>query len=131
MKRKISRNVATSVIWMPNDPNMFVETSEDLYIRAFDTRKKPFKPVVEFKVDTNFATTSDVWSEGNQDKYLVTGHRGFEGAGCAVKLWDLRKVLAVQASDTVTSEILTDFEYGGHMFTPETVRFVKPLDSSL
>ena len=80
---------------------MLLETSEDLYLRAFDTRVKPFKPVVEFKVDTNFATTCDVWSEGNEDKYLVTGHRGFNGAGAEVKLWDLRKVMNVQSQETV------------------------------
>lgn len=89
--------------WLPNQPQLFVETSEDLYLRVFDTRVKPFKPTVEFKVDTNFATTCDVWSEGSEDKYLVTGHRGFNGAGAEVKLWDLRKVLAVERVDTVTS----------------------------
>ena len=106
---------------------MFLETSEDLYIRAFDTRKKPFKPAVEFKVDTNFATTMDICSE---DRYLATGHRGFDGAGCAVKLWDLRKVMAITASDNVTSEQLTEFEYSGHKFTPESVRFVKSLETT-
>ena len=114
MKRKIPRNVATQVRWLPNEPNVFLETSEDLYIRAFDTRVKPFKPVVEFKVDTNFATTCDLWSEGTQDKYMVTGHRGFNGEGADVKLWDLRRVLDVQTSDTVTSSDLTHFEYTGH-----------------
>jgi len=31
----------------------------------------------------------------------VTGHRGFNGAGAEVKLWDLRKVLAVQAGESI------------------------------
>ena len=99
-------------------------------MRAFDTRAKPFKPIVEFKVDTNFATTCDIWSEGNEDKYIATGHRGFNGAGAEVKLWDLRKVLAVTASDNVTSSALTNFVYDGHTFTPESVRFVKSLSDS-
>lgn len=72
-------------------------------MRVFDTREKPFKPVVEFKVDTNFTVSCDVWSEGNEDRYLVTGHRGFNGEGADVKLWDLRKVLAVESIDAVTS----------------------------
>ena len=104
---------------MPNSPELFVETSEDLYMRVFDTRVKPFKPVVEFKVDTNFAVTCDVWSEGNEDRYLVTGHRGFNGEGADVKLWDLRKLLAVEGNDAVKSSTqLTDYEYTGHQFTP-------------
>lgn len=93
---------------------MFLETSEDLYVRAFDTRAKPFKPIIEFKVDTNFATSCDLWSQGGEDRYLVTGHRGFNGAGAEVKLWDLRKVLALHAEDTPTSSDLTEFVYNGH-----------------
>ena len=71
-------------------------------MRVFDTRVKPFKPVVQLKVDTNFATTCDIWSEGNEDKYLVTGHRGFNGAGSEVKLWDLRKITDVDAHTDAT-----------------------------
>ena len=99
---------------MPNSPEVFIETSEDLNLRAFDTRMKPFKPVVEFKVDTNFATTCDIWSEGNEDKYLVTGHRGFNGAGAEVKLWDLRKVLSVTKDEDPSLSYLTNFIYSGH-----------------
>ena len=113
-KRKISRNVVTGVKWLPNSPDLFVETSEDLYMRVFDIRRKPFKPVIEFKVDTNFATTCDLWSDGNEDRFLVTGHRGFNGAGAEVKLWDLRKILAIQSTDNLTSQQLTTFEYSGH-----------------
>lgn len=95
-------------------------------MRAFDARIKPFKPVIEFKVDTNFATTADIWSEGNVDKYLVTGHRGFNGVGADVKLWDLRKVLSADRDPDANS--LTTFVYSDHQFTPETVRFIRPLD---
>ena len=66
-KRLIPRNVITQVKWLTNQPDLFVETSEDLYLRLFDTRERPFKPAVELKVDTNFATTCDVWSQGNED----------------------------------------------------------------
>ena len=93
----------------------------------FDIRKKPFKPVVEIKVDSNFATTCDIWSEGNEDKYLVTGHRGFNDSGSVVKLWDLRKLQTCNSEGTETS--LTEFIYTGHSFSPESVRFFKPLGS--
>ena len=126
MKRKISRNVSTQVRWLPNQTSIFIETSEDLCLRTFDIRIKPFKPIVEFKVDTNFATTCDIWSQGNEDKFFVTGHRGFNGSGAEVKLWDLRKVL--QADREPVAFSLTGFIYSGHQFTPESVRFVKPLE---
>jgi len=54
---------------------------------------KPFKPAFEAKVDTNFATTCDIWSSGNEDKFVVTGHRGFNGSGSEVKMWDLKKMV--------------------------------------
>ena len=93
----------------------------------FDIRVKPFKPVVEVKVDTNFATTCDIWTEGNEDKYLVTGHRGFNDSGAEVKLWDLRKVQ--KAKNEGATANLTQFVYEGHSFSPESVRFIKPLGS--
>ena len=93
----------------------------------FDTRIKPFKPIVEVKVDTTFATTCDIWTQGNEDKYLVTGHRGFNDSGAEVKLWDLRKVQACKNEDKVNN--LTNFVYDGHSFSPESVRFIKPIES--
>ena len=124
-KRQIARNVITQVKWLANQPELIVETSEDLYLRMFDIRIKPFKPIVEIKVDTNFATTCDIWSEGNEDKFLVTGHRIFNGAGTALKLWDLRKLLTCKNEGT--TESLTEFVYEGHEFSPESVRFIKPI----
>ena len=127
-KRLIPRNVITQVKWLTNQPDLFVETSEDLYLRVFDTRERPFKPAVELKVDTNFATTCDIWSQGNEDQYLVTGHRGFNDSGAEVKLWDLRKVQ--KAKKDAPGSSLTSFVYEGHSFSPESVRFIKPIGSA-
>jgi U3 small nucleolar RNA-associated protein 12 len=44
-KRKISRNVITGIRWLESMPDLLIETSEDLYLRVFDIREKPFKPV--------------------------------------------------------------------------------------
>jgi len=41
-KRKIDRNMATQNRWICN--NTLIQTSEDLHIRIFDLRSKPFKP---------------------------------------------------------------------------------------
>jgi hypothetical protein len=67
------------------------------------------------KVGTNFATTCDLLP---QTDLFVTGHRGFNGSGSDVMLWNLKKL----------SEPL--FTFSDHQFTPESVRFLnheKPL----
>jgi hypothetical protein len=89
--------------------NTFIQTSEDLSIRIFDIRAKPFKPQLEVKVGTNFATTCDLFSTG---ELFSTGHRGFNGSGSDVMLWSLKKL----------DEPL--FTFTDHQFTPETVRFL-------
>ena len=88
--KKIERNVVTFLKWLPNNEDLFIECSEDLSLRLWDTRARPFVPSIEFKVGTNFATTCDIKSEGDQDMYVVTGHRGFNNEGADIKLWDLR-----------------------------------------
>jgi WD40 repeat protein len=84
--RKIERNVVTWVGW--RDENTMVLASEDLTLRIWDVRTKPFKPQSEVKVGTNFATNADILI--NEGKImLATGHRGFNNEGAEVKLWDL------------------------------------------
>ncbi len=65
------------------DQNRFIEASEDLTIRLWDVREKPFKPSIEAKVGTNFATTGDI-REVNGKPMLATGHRGFNNEGAEV-----------------------------------------------
>ena len=90
--RKIDRNVVTWIGW--RDDNTIVEASEDLNLRIWDIRKKPFKPQVEIKVGTNFATNGDILHDDNSGVYLATGHRGFNNEGAEVKLWDLNNFQA-------------------------------------
>lgn len=99
---------------MPSNNDLFVECSEDLTLRLWDVRAKPFKPSVDFKVGTNFATTCDILTEDGSDKYLATGHRGFNNEGADVKMWDLRKF----GADSLV------FNYTKHKFNPEAVRFI-------
>ena len=83
-------------------------------MRKWDIRVKPFKPVIEFKVDTNFATTADIWV-GDDSLLMATGHRGFNFEGAEVKLWDLRNF--------GTESVL--FKFDKHEFSPESVRFLR------
>ena len=87
--RLIGRNAVTYLKWLPNSTDLFIECSEDLTLRLWDIRSKPFKPSVEFLVGTNFATNCDILSIEGEDLYLATGHRGFNQEGAEVKVWDL------------------------------------------
>ncbi len=83
----IPRNMITCVEWIPGSNDSFVQCSEDLTIRIWDTRE--FKPVIEIALGDNyFAANCDVDSTGTK---LVTGHFASNGEGCGVLLWDLRK----------------------------------------
>lgn len=62
------------------------------------------------KVGTNFATTCDLLESNN---LFTTGHRGFNGSGSDVMLWDLKKLEK------------PIFTFSQHQFTPETVRFIQ------
>jgi WD40 repeat protein len=85
---QIDNNLTTDMVWMPNSNDIFLQTSEDLRLRIFDCREQ-LSLTSQLKIGDNFATTMDIDNSGN---YLVTGHRGFNGNACHVKLWDLRKI---------------------------------------
>lgn len=89
-------------------------------MRMWDTRTPA--PAIQFKVDTNFAITCDILSTGTDeyDCVLATGHRGFNGEGAEVKLWDMRNF----------SENSCRFINKAHQFTPETVRFMPKSNDS-
>lgn len=112
--RKIDRNVVTWVGW--RDENTMVQASEDLTLRIWDVRTKPFKPQAEVRVGTNFATNADLLVK-DEKILLATGHRGFNNEGAEVKLWDLTDFSAA------TQPVWT---YTKHTFTPEAVRFLSP-----
>lgn len=116
--RRIDRNVVTWVKWVKNanSGETFLECSEDLTLRLWDVRNKPFKPSIEVKVGSNFATNAQIL-ESDDKLLLATGHRGFNNEGAEIKLWDLTDFSAT------TVPLWT---YTKHKFTPETVRFLTP-----
>ena len=72
--------------WMPEDPAVFVQTSEDLYFRLFDCRDG-LAVQQQVRLGDNFAVSVDVHKDG---LLVATGHRGFNSSGCVVKLFDIR-----------------------------------------
>lgn len=67
------------------DSSTFVQTSEDLKLRMFDSWDG-LECSQTISTGNNFATNCDI-----KDFNLITGHWGFSNEG-GVKLWDLRKL---------------------------------------
>ena len=82
-KSTINWNVVTSIRWL--DENTAVQTSEDLKLRIWDVRQRKLGEASAISVGDNFATCCDV-----RENMIATGHRGFSGNGCEVKVWDIR-----------------------------------------
>jgi len=83
----IMRNMLTCMEWIPMSESNFVQCSEDLTIRIWDTRE--LKPVTKIELNDNyFAYCCDVDSTGTK---LLTGHYACNDQGSGVLLWDLRK----------------------------------------
>lgn len=86
-EKTIPRNTVTCVELVPTQQNSFVQCSEDLSIRIWDTRE--LKPVTMIPLNDNyFACSCSVDSSGTK---LLTGHYASNEIGCGVILWDLRK----------------------------------------
>lgn len=91
-----SRNVVTSLMYASStstssisNANLLYQGSEDLSVRGWDARSSEGKPVLHMKDYVYFPTCiSTLPSDCN---YLTTGCKGFNGSGCEVKVWDIRK----------------------------------------
>lgn len=83
-RKVINWNVITCIKWA--EEYIAVQGSEDLRLRIWDLREKKFTKSAVISVGDNFATCCDVSGD-----YIITGHRGFSGSGCDVKIWDMRK----------------------------------------
>jgi len=85
----INRNVITSLRWFPNEDSTILQTGEDLQMRIWDIRVDEIKADIVVPVGKNFAICNDISPDGN---HIITGHRGFDGVGCGLKLWDRRNL---------------------------------------
>jgi WD40 repeat protein len=108
----VQQNVVTDLRWMNNGETAVLQASEDLQLRLWDVRTKSVAQA--FDDGPYFALHCDVSPCGN---YFLTGHNGFEGVGCEIKLFDRRadrKCLSIQcASQAVTDACFLHVEGGG------------------
>jgi WD40 repeat protein len=86
----VPRNIITTMT-TNSSGSMVFQGSEDLCVRAWDVRSSAKTPAVHLTSYVYFPLSISMHSN---DYYMVTGCKGFDGVGCEVKLWDLRKTAA-------------------------------------
>jgi WD40 repeat protein len=83
----VPRNIITTMA-VNSTGNLVFQGSEDLCVRAWDVRSSARAPAIHLTSYVYFPLSLSLHSG---DNYMVTGCKGFDGVGCEVKLWDLRK----------------------------------------
>ena len=119
----IDRNLSTSMLSLKSSPHMFAQCSEDLTMKIWDIRT--FSPVVTVPISSNMAVCMDEYPHGDRP-IIVTGHKGFDGAGCVVKLFDVRKIFESRTESIASGRARSElFSFEGHEQTVEQVKFVQ------
>lgn len=98
------RNIVTSLELHPKDENLIFQGSEDLCVRVWDFRSRSKLPSIHLTGYVYFPLCLSMHSSGYM---MATGCKGFDGVGCDVKLWDIRK----------PNRILTEFTGHTHDVT--------------
>lgn len=102
---EVQQNIITDVCWLHGQDDLVLQASEDLSLRVWDMRTKA--EVQSFSDGPYFALHASVSPDNH---YFLTGHNGFEGVGCELKLFDARagkKCMEVQ----VAHQALTDASF--------------------
>mmetsp|Transcript_2877 Transcript_2877/g.3040 ORF Transcript_2877/g.3040 Transcript_2877/m.3040 type:complete len:205 (+) Transcript_2877:351-965(+) len=89
--------------------NMLYQGSEDLCIRIWDIRTPSRQPAGHLTGFVYFPLCLDLTSDSTM---MCTGSKGFNGIGCEVKIWDLRKQRQV-------------YEYTGHTQDVQSCIYMK------
>jgi len=84
-RKKTSRNLVTCLKWLSE--STVVQGSEDLKLRVWDCRDHVIEAAATMTGYVYFPLCMDVIEE----HYVCTGSKGFDGVGCEVRLWDMRK----------------------------------------
>jgi WD40 repeat protein len=82
------RNIVTTLEFESSGESILFQGSEDLCVRAWDTKSGSKLPAIHITGYVYFPTSMAVSSNGY---HLATGCKGFNGVGCEVKIWDIRK----------------------------------------
>ena len=89
----VAQNVATCVRWARGgggapSPHLLLQGGEDLRVRLWDTRDGAPRAAGALEGFTYFPLCVDVAPDGAR---VATSSKGFNGSGCEVRVWDLRR----------------------------------------
>ena len=86
----VPQNVVTCLQWAPGQPQqVLLQGGEDLRVRLWDARAGLLRAVGALQGFTYFPLALDAASDGC---HVATSSKGFNGVGCEVRLWDVRRL---------------------------------------
>lgn len=91
---KTPRNLVTALCWVPGEASSVLQASEDLRLRLWDVRSAgpqqsaSLKPTSTMLGHSNIPLCCDVSRDGMS---FLTCHKGFDGTGCELRVWDRRQ----------------------------------------
>ena len=83
---RTARNIVMNAKWI-GDTTLVAQSSEDLYLRFWDTRDSAVRCAFNFPALEYHAPGLDCSADG---LYILSGHNGFAGEGAWAKTWDVR-----------------------------------------
>jgi WD40 repeat protein len=91
---KTPRNLVTALRWVPGESSSVLQASEDLRLRLWDVRSGGPQQSASLKATStmlghsNIPLCCDVSGDGLS---FLTCHKGFDGMGCELRVWDRRQ----------------------------------------
>lgn len=88
------RNLVTALRWIPGEASSVLQASEDLRLRVWDVRSSGRQQPAGLKATStmlghsNIPLSCDVSGDGLS---FLTCHKGFDGTGCELRVWDRRQ----------------------------------------
>ena len=86
---KTPRNLVTALRWVPGEASSVLQASEDLRLRVWDVRSSGLKASSTMLGHSNIPLCCDASCDGLS---FLTCHKGFDGTGCELRVWDRRQV---------------------------------------
>jgi len=86
----VPQNVVTCLQWAPQQPEqVLLQGGEDLRVRLWDARAGLLQAVGALQGFTYFPLALHAATDGC---HVATSSKGFNGVGCEVRLWDVRRL---------------------------------------